>query len=145
MVHYQHQQLPHHQHTGHTSPRQYMNHRGNDNEMGNNTDPSMYADFVSIDGRFVPANHHQRKKRVPRNIAVKPKKHTPSHLPHHHFHNNLAQDAEVGAETASEEYEQIELKRTNSLKRAGSGGVGKGVKKFFKKMSKIRLGLMYEV
>ena len=90
------------------------------------------AYIPSVDGYFVPPNHHRRvKKRVPRNIAVKPK------------HRPQPQRREVIEE------EEVDVDEIPELKRSGSkGSAGKAkskVSKFFKKMSKVRVGFMYEV
>jgi hypothetical protein len=104
---------------------------------------TIYAE--SIDGRFVPMNEHKRKKRVPRNIAVKgpkPKKQT-----HHRSQEMLQQHHEEESEESSAPQDQgkgyeetIELTRTTSSK-----GKKKGIKGFLNKLSKVRLGLLYEV
>ena len=82
---------------------------------------------------------------MPRNIAVKgpkPKKQT-----HHRSQEMLQQHHEEESEESSAPQDQgkgyeetIELTRTTSSK-----GKKKGIKGFLNKLSKVRLGLLYEV
>jgi len=102
---------------------------------------TIYAE--SIDGRFVPMNQHKRKKRVPRNIAVKPKtKKQPTHRGQEmmQHHEEESEESSAPQDQGNGYEETIELTRTTSSK-----GKKKGIKGFLNKLSKVRLGLLYEV
>ena len=123
---------------------QQRNHRHVKKKQRHKLDSSNTIYAESIDGRFVPMNQHKRKKRVPRNIAVKPKT---KKQPTHHRQEMLQQHHEVESEESSAPQDQrkgyeetIELTRTTSSK-----GKKKGIKGFLNKLSKVRLGLLYEV
>jgi len=118
----------------HNNPPQQHGNNSNNGNSGNTVD--MYPDAFSVDGRFVTPKQQQQnrqRKRVPRNIAVKPKK-----------ENNTVQQ-QLYEEDGVDELP--ELKRTNSLKRVGSfpKTAKKGIGKFFKKLTKAKFAVMYEV
>ncbi|KAL7554209.1 hypothetical protein ACHAWF_017621 [Thalassiosira exigua] len=93
-----------------------------------------YADFQSIDGRLVPTRQVQRHQRtakhVPRNIAVKPKRE----------HHNA--DHRQPLHTVEENPAEQRIQRTESRDKGKKQG---GIGKFFKKLGKTRLAILYEV
>ena len=138
-------------------PLESHRHRQGINEPTDNR-KNKYTDYESIDGRFVPVNrHHRRTKRVPRNIALKPRHHNHQHQhsediqQQHHLDETTAEVLDTHAEgTEYNTADDIDLTQLHGMKQMSSGGVGNKTKKggisgFFKKMSKVRLGVMYEV
>eukprot|EP01082_Thalassiosira_pseudonana_P003003 g3631.t1 g3631 contig12:2457465-2460885(-) len=90
---------------------------------------------MSVDGMFVPAKHgaRRRKKRVPRNIAVKPKEGHKKREHHHHVEEE-------------EESDPIETKRTNSTRKSGKKpGALRAIAKGIKGLARTRFAVMYEV
>lgn len=85
----------------------------NINQQMQRTKKQAYADFESIDGRFVNPDHlHKRKpKHVPRDIAVTPKR------KHRHGSNDGQHHAGDGSSDRSEE----ELKKTSKAPKKGFG------------------------
>jgi hypothetical protein len=118
-----------------------------------------FDDFLSIDGLFVSSKHQhqQRLKSVPQNIAVKPKKRWHAveidKIKHHAVKTEVrprkqVQIAENEMKHPSDQIDELrELTRTNSLIRSESNGnkTSKGVRKFFNKIGRMRVGFMYEV
>ena len=119
-----------------------------------------FEDFLSVDGMFVSPRHQhqQRLKSVPQKIAVKPKKRRHAveadKMKHHASKPAMkprkqVQIVENEMKHPSDQIDELrELTRTNSLIRSESNGSktkSKGVRKFFNKIGRMRVGFMYEV
>jgi hypothetical protein len=103
-------------------------------------------DFMSVDGKFVPRKYrNDYSKDVPNKIAVKPKTRRRAV----EIDEEIQDHEEDEPGPSSDQIDEMrELTRTNSLKRnssSGSKGKTRGVRKFFNKLSRLRVGFVYEV
>jgi hypothetical protein len=122
-------------------------------------------DFLSIDGMFMSPNrqHGRHSISVPHKIAVKPKKRRHAAGINEMEHSaavsprkpkklvQICEDEMKNCVSWSDQMDDLgqDLTRTNSLIRASSNGSktgkSKGVRGFFNKMGKMRIGFTYEV
>ena len=108
--------------------------------------PDKHGDFMSVDGKFVSREHlNDYSNDVPNKIAVKPK----SRRHAIEINEEIQDHEEDEPRPSSDQIDKMrELTRTNSLKRnssSGSKGKTRGVRKFFNKLSRLRVGFVYEV
>lgn len=114
------------------------------------------CDFVSVDGRLVKAGKkgRRRKKRVPRNIAVKPKKEGEKEQPSAKQKpggflwgkkNKVITKTEPTRQVANNDVgDPAEIARVDSAGKA-KAGITKKLAKGVKNIAKARLAVMYEV